>query len=127
MIFMKPKVEMFGVRSSMLFVCKFLLHSDKNAQECDATKAKWIRELLAHNYFHIEQKRKEERKGFTLITPASNLEPQTLLTFSSSMDNKPIIPPKEQVYLDGPMKRTYELDFAWKVFRQFIRAFRTLH
>jgi uncharacterized protein (TIGR00730 family) len=41
--------------------------------------------------------------------------------------SKPIIPPKEPVYLEGPMKRTSELKFAWKVFRQFVKAFRTLH
>jgi uncharacterized protein (TIGR00730 family) len=39
----------------------------------------------------------------------------------------PIIPPKEHVYLDGPKSRGYELNFAWKVFRQFIKGFRTLH
>lgn len=39
----------------------------------------------------------------------------------------PIIPPKEQVYLDGPKSRGYELTFAWRVFRQFIKGFRTLH
>lgn len=43
------------------------------------------------------------------------------------MEEKPIIPPKEHVYLDGPQKRSYELGFAWKVFSQFIKAFRTLH
>ena len=41
--------------------------------------------------------------------------------------NVKIIPPKEQVYLEGPKSRGYELQFAWKVFRQFIRGFRTLH
>ncbi|AXY78718.1 TIGR00730 family Rossman fold protein [Paraflavitalea soli] len=40
---------------------------------------------------------------------------------------KPIIPPKEHVYLDGPKPRTYELSFAWKVFTQFIKGFRNLH
>ncbi len=39
----------------------------------------------------------------------------------------PIIPPKEHVYLEGPKSRGYELKFAWKVFWQFIRGFRTLH
>lgn len=39
----------------------------------------------------------------------------------------PIIPPKEHVYLEGPKSRGYELNFAWKVFRELIRAFRTLH
>jgi uncharacterized protein (TIGR00730 family) len=39
----------------------------------------------------------------------------------------PIIPPKEHVYLDGPKSRGYELKFAWRVFTQFIKGFRTLH
>jgi uncharacterized protein (TIGR00730 family) len=39
----------------------------------------------------------------------------------------PIIPPKEHVYLDGPKSRGYELKFAWRVFVQFIQAFRALH
>jgi uncharacterized protein (TIGR00730 family) len=39
----------------------------------------------------------------------------------------PIIPPKEHVYLEGPKSRGYELSFAWRVFRQFIKGFRTLH
>jgi uncharacterized protein (TIGR00730 family) len=39
----------------------------------------------------------------------------------------PIIPSKEQVYLEGPRSRGYELSFAFKVFRQFIKGFRTLH
>lgn len=41
--------------------------------------------------------------------------------------NKAIIPPKEHVYLDGPKSRSYELGFAWRVFKQFIRGFRNLH
>lgn len=40
---------------------------------------------------------------------------------------QPIIPPKQPVYLDGPKSRGYEIKFAWKVFRQMIQAFRTLH
>ncbi|HEX6430121.1 MAG TPA: TIGR00730 family Rossman fold protein [Niastella sp.] len=40
---------------------------------------------------------------------------------------EPIIPPKEQVYLEGPKSRSYELAFAWRVFKQFIHGFRTLH
>lgn len=39
----------------------------------------------------------------------------------------PIIPAKTQVFLDGPKPRAYELSFAWKVFKQFIKGFRTLH
>jgi uncharacterized protein (TIGR00730 family) len=38
-----------------------------------------------------------------------------------------IIPPKEQVYLEGPKSRGYELLFALRLFRQFIKGFRTLH
>ncbi len=41
--------------------------------------------------------------------------------------NEPIIPPKEHVYLEGPKSRGYELAFAWRVFWQFIKGFRTLH
>lgn len=40
---------------------------------------------------------------------------------------KRIIPAKQQVYLDGPKSRSYELSFAWRVFKQFINGFRTLH
>ena len=39
----------------------------------------------------------------------------------------PIIPPKEHIFLEGPKSRGYELLFAWRVFRQFIRGFRILH
>lgn len=39
----------------------------------------------------------------------------------------PIIPPKEHIYLQGPKSRGYELNFAWRVFKQFIKGFRTLH
>lgn len=38
-----------------------------------------------------------------------------------------IIPAKEHIYLEGPRSRSYELRFAWKVFREFIKGFRTLH
>lgn len=40
---------------------------------------------------------------------------------------QPIIPPKKAVYLEGPKDRTYELFFAFRVFWQFIKGFRTLH
>ena len=40
---------------------------------------------------------------------------------------KQIISPKQHVYLEGPKSRGYELLFAWKVFLQFIKGFRTLH
>lgn len=46
---------------------------------------------------------------------------------STKSKNEFIIPPKEQVYLEGPKSRSYELSFAWRVFRQFIKGFRTLH
>jgi uncharacterized protein (TIGR00730 family) len=45
----------------------------------------------------------------------------------TNLNDGAIIPPKEQVYLDGPKSRGYELEFAWRVFRQFIKGFRTLH
>src|SRR5258707_9249994 len=38
-----------------------------------------------------------------------------------------IIPTKEPVYLEGPKSRSYELSFAWKVFKEFMKGFRTLH
>ena len=38
-----------------------------------------------------------------------------------------IIPAKTHVYLEGPKSRGYELAFAMRVFRQFIKGFRTLH
>ncbi|MBA2500956.1 MAG: TIGR00730 family Rossman fold protein [Chitinophagaceae bacterium] len=40
---------------------------------------------------------------------------------------KHFIPPKEHVYLEGPKSRGYELAFAWRVFKQFIKGFRALH
>src|SRR5580765_4984813 len=38
-----------------------------------------------------------------------------------------IIPAKQLVYLEGPKSRSYELGFAWRVFREFLKGFRTLH
>lgn len=40
---------------------------------------------------------------------------------------KPIVPPKQHVFLEGPRGRGYELAFAWRVFTQFIKGFRALH
>ncbi|MBS1729410.1 MAG: TIGR00730 family Rossman fold protein [Bacteroidetes bacterium] len=40
---------------------------------------------------------------------------------------KRIIPAKKAVYLEGPKSRSYELVFAFKVFWEFINAFRHLH
>lgn len=38
-----------------------------------------------------------------------------------------IIPKKDHYYLEGPKSRGYELVFAWKVLKEFIMGFRTLH
>lgn len=38
-----------------------------------------------------------------------------------------IIPAEKFVYLDGPKPRINEFFFAWNVFRQMIKGFRTLH
>ncbi|MBC7849540.1 MAG: TIGR00730 family Rossman fold protein [Chitinophagaceae bacterium] len=46
---------------------------------------------------------------------------------SVQQDIEPIIPPKQHVFLDGPKSRGYELAFAWRVFTQFLKGFRTLH
>jgi uncharacterized protein (TIGR00730 family) len=42
-------------------------------------------------------------------------------------EDKRIIPAKKQVYLEGPKSRSYEFNFAFKVFWQFINGFRILH
>ncbi|MGN6294224.1 MAG: TIGR00730 family Rossman fold protein [Chitinophagaceae bacterium] len=42
-------------------------------------------------------------------------------------DTDRIIPAKEHIFLDGPKSRGYELGFAFRVFRQFIKGFRCLH
>jgi uncharacterized protein (TIGR00730 family) len=38
-----------------------------------------------------------------------------------------IIPAKSHMYLEGPKSRGFELSFAFRVFWQFLRGFRTLH
>jgi uncharacterized protein (TIGR00730 family) len=38
-----------------------------------------------------------------------------------------LIPSAHSVYLEGPKSRGYELLFAWRVFKQFIKGFRTFH
>lgn len=43
------------------------------------------------------------------------------------MKHKKILSPERQMYLEGPKSRGYELFFAIRVFRQFIKGFRTLH
>lgn len=40
---------------------------------------------------------------------------------------KPIIAPRESVWLQGPNKRQFEFFFALRVFWEFIRGFRALH
>ncbi len=42
-------------------------------------------------------------------------------------DTDRIIPAKEHIFLDGPKSRGYELGFAFRVFKQFIKGFRALH
>ncbi|HVG43026.1 MAG TPA: TIGR00730 family Rossman fold protein [Chitinophagaceae bacterium] len=42
-------------------------------------------------------------------------------------NREPIVPTKKHIYLEGPKSRTYELRFAWQVFMQFIKGFRTFH
>src|SRR3954452_23164748 len=56
---------------------------------------------------------------------AGNLH--TYMQATGEAKQKRIIPAKEHVYLDGPKSRGYELAFAWRVFCQFIKGFRTLH
>jgi uncharacterized protein (TIGR00730 family) len=47
---------------------------------------------------------------------------------ASVKENKAaVIPSKQPVYLEGPKSRSYELLFAFRVFRQFLKGFRTLH
>ena len=48
-------------------------------------------------------------------------------TDSKVVTSSRIIPPKEHVFLDGPKSRGYELHFAFRVFKQFINSFRSLH
>ena len=46
---------------------------------------------------------------------------------SVKQNKTPVIPSKDPVYLEGPKSRRYELGFAFRVFRQFLKGFRTLH
>jgi uncharacterized protein (TIGR00730 family) len=46
---------------------------------------------------------------------------------ASVKEKQRIIPAKAHVFLEGPKSRNYELAFAWRVFEQFIKAFRALH
>src|SRR6185436_19172390 len=38
-----------------------------------------------------------------------------------------IIPPKKQLFLEGPRSRIYEFRSAFRIFSAFIKGFRTLH
>lgn len=40
---------------------------------------------------------------------------------------KKVVPAKKQIYLEGPRSRGYEFRFAFRVFWQFMKGFRTLH
>jgi uncharacterized protein (TIGR00730 family) len=57
----------------------------------------------------------------------ASLTPKKESTPPKKEKQDPIIPSKEHVYLEGPKSRTYELSFAWAVFRQFLMGFRSLH
>lgn len=39
----------------------------------------------------------------------------------------PLIKAEEEVYLEGPKPRMFELKFAWEVFTEFLKSFRALH
>lgn len=60
-----------------------------------------------------------------MIKLSGNLQ----LTMEASVKSKkhPVIPAKEPVYLEGPKSRGYELLFAFRVFKQFMKGFRALH
>jgi uncharacterized protein (TIGR00730 family) len=38
-----------------------------------------------------------------------------------------IIKAKQPIYLEGPKSRAYEFGFTWRVFKEILRGFRTLH
>lgn len=44
-----------------------------------------------------------------------------------STSEKLIVPSKKHIYLEGPNNRREELNFTWRVFKQFMKGFRTLH
>lgn len=52
---------------------------------------------------------------------------QYMMKATTKTKSGPLIPSKEPVYLEGPKSRGYELLFAWRVFKQFIKGFRNLH
>ena len=44
-----------------------------------------------------------------------------------SSESPPAIKAKRPLYLDGPQSRSFELAFAWKVFRQILEGNRALY
>jgi hypothetical protein len=60
-----------------------------------------------------------------LIKLSGNL--QLSMEATTKTKRHPVIPVKEPVYLEGPKSRGYELLFAFRVFKQFIKGFRALH
>ena len=60
-----------------------------------------------------------------MIKLSGNL--QLSMEASSKLKKHPVIPVKEPVYLEGPKSRGYELLFAFRVFKQFMKGFRALH
>src|ERR1700676_2148522 len=51
----------------------------------------------------------------------------TVTHTKSSFETPPVIKAKRPIYLDGPQSRSYELVFAWKVFRQILAGSRALY
>jgi hypothetical protein len=45
----------------------------------------------------------------------------------SSSETPPVIKAKKSLYLEGPQSRSFELKFAWKVFRQILMGNRALY
>lgn len=60
-----------------------------------------------------------------MIKLSGNL--QFTMEASTKFNDGRLIPSREHVYLEGPKSRGYELLFAFRVFRQFIKGFRALH
>jgi uncharacterized protein (TIGR00730 family) len=47
--------------------------------------------------------------------------------FVIMQESERIIPAKQPIYLEGPKSRIYEFGFAWRIFTELIKGFRTLH
>src|SRR5206468_4145807 len=63
--------------NSELSAIRSLLHSEQNAQECDATKAQWIKEPLAQKSFAQKKNTKKKSRCTSGRLQTSNLELQT--------------------------------------------------